>query len=254
MNLSVLTDKVRVYNYQNNPCGFASNTIKDGIFFQGKKEDEDAVMERVTWEDIEGENNKSDVFKIGRLRFNEEDEKEIYAKLGIIDMENIKNDKELIELLKDDSISNLKYIMKIKSTLLISRMRSLLFQMERGGVTAPHYVILAVTEKSEELKGSPKNEKSQIYKMFEREKQENEDGKLKETLNELKKEMGNLKNDNAQKEKDSKSSQDALAEMLAMVQQLKAENEALKNAKVEIVEEKTPVKVVKKTTTVKSKE
>jgi len=251
MSLNLLNGKVRVYNYQNNPCGFPSDIIKEGVFFKGKEEDEEFVMERVLWEDVESENNKSDAFKIGRLRFNENEEDEIYDKLGISDRENIRNDKELMSLLKDDSMSNLRYIMKIKSTLLISRMRTLLFEMERGGNQPPHYVVLAVTEKSEELKGSPKNKESQIYKMFEQESQDNEDSKLKDTLNDLKKEMSKLKSDNVQKEKDSEQSQGALADLLKMVQDLKAENESLKSAKIEVVE-KAEDKVAKKVTTKKS--
>jgi len=251
MSLNLLNGKIRVYNFQDNPCGFASEVIKEGVFFKGKEEDEEFVMERVLWEDVQSENNKKgDIFKIGRLRFAPEEEDEIYSKLGITDKENIRNDRELMELLRDDSVSNLRYIMKIKSTLLISRMRNILFQMERGGKQSPHYVVLAVTEKSEELKGSPKNINSQIYKMFEQEKQDDEDSKLKDTLNDLKKEMSNLKNDNIQKEKESKESQGALSDLLKMVEQLKLENSNLKSANVDIVEEKP---VVKEATSKKTK-
>lgn len=241
--MNLLNGKIRVYNYQDNPCGFPSEIIKDGVYFKGKEDDEEFVMERVAWEDVVNENNKSDVFRIGRLRFNSDEEDEIYEKLGITDKENIKNDKELMKLLKDDSMSNLKYIMKLKSTLLVSRMRAMLFQMERGGVQPPHYIILAVTEKLEELKGSPKNPNSQIYKMFEQEKQDKEDGRLRETLIELKKDMAKLQDDKEKKELENQQSQNALQDLLKMVEQLKLENEALKNNN---TEEKTTKKSTKK--------
>lgn len=244
MSLNLLNGKIRVYNYQKNPVGFPSEVVKAGVYFTGREEDEEFVMERVLWEDIEIENNKSDVFKIGRLRFHPDEEDEVYEKLGITDRENIKSDKELIELLKDDSLVNLKYIMKLKSTLLISRMKSMLFDMERGGVNPPHLIISAVTERSEELKGSPKNPNSQIHKMIEQEKKDKEDNRLKDTLSELKREMSKLKEEKEKKEVESQQSQSALADLLDMVKLLKQENEELKKSK--IAEEKTEKKTTKK--------
>lgn len=239
MSFNLMNGKIRVYNYQKNPVGFPSQIAKEGVYLTGRAEDEEYVMERVLWEDIEVENNKSDVFKIGRLRFHPNEEKEVYEKLGITDLENIKSDNELIELLKNDSLSNLKYIMKLKSTLLVTRMKNLLFEMERGGSVPPHLVIEAVNERVEELKGLPRNLNSNIHKMIEREKQELEDNKLKETLAQIQKDMAKMKEEKEESIEKIKSekieveekSKNALEEMFALINQLKAENEALRQEK-----------------------
>lgn len=249
MSLNLMNGKIRVYNYQKNPIGFPSQVTKEGVYLTGRAEDEEYVMERVLWEDIEVENNKSDVFKVGRLRFHPNEEKEVYEKLGIVDLENIKSDNELMELLKNDSLNNLKYIMKLKSTLLVTRMKNLLFEMERGGNVPPHLVIEAVNERVEELKGLPVNPNSNIHKMIEREKQEKEDNKLKDTISELKKDFAKMKEE---KQETELKSQNALSDLLDLVKQLKAENEELKKATV-VTEKIEETKVVTSTKNKKKK-
>jgi transcriptional regulator with XRE-family HTH domain len=97
---NLLNGKVRVFNYELSPAGFPSQHNQNGVLIRGRDEDEEFVVERVSFDDIESENTKSDLFKVGRLRFAPEEEDEIYKKLGIEDRDNIKTDSELIELLK----------------------------------------------------------------------------------------------------------------------------------------------------------
>jgi hypothetical protein len=185
-------------------------------------------MERVLWEDIELENNKSDIFKTGRLRFNSDEEDEIYEKLGIDDRENIKTDKELMKLLSDDSMENLKKINKIKSLTLLTRMKKILFKMERANKIPPHKVISVVSERCDELKnGGKKNENSVVSKLMEQERKQNEENKLKDTIENLAKEVSILKEE---KTKTESQSTKALSDLLEMVNQLKEENKVLKES------------------------
>lgn len=224
-----LNGKIRVYNYQQSPIGFPSSTLQNGVFIEARDEDEEFKMERVLWEDIELENNKSDVFKTGRLRFNPDEEDEIYNKLGIDDKENIKTDKELMKILLDDSIENLKRINKIKSLTLLTRMKKILFKMERVNKIPPHNIISVVSERCDDLKngGKKKNENSVVNQLIEKERKQNEEGKLKETIDNLVKEVQIIKDE---KSKTEEASTKALTDLLEMVNQLKEENKVLKES------------------------
>ncbi len=226
--MDLLNGKVRVYNYEKSPIGFPSQINQQGVFVRGRDEEEECVVERVLWDDIEIENTKSDIFKIGRLRFHPSEEDEIYKKLGIEDRENILNDNEIIGLLKNDSLENLKRINRIKSTMLMSRLKQMLFVMERGNQIPPHNITTVLLEHFEELKSGKKNDNSFINKLISEESKIKEDSKLKDTLNHLTKEIELLKSEKESVEKEKEDSKQALSDLLQMVQDLKAENESLK--------------------------
>jgi len=221
-----LNGKIKVLNYELSPVGFPSTVNPKGIFIEARDEDNEYKMERVLWEDVELENGKSDLFKVGRLRFHPDEEEEIYKKLGIEDKENIKTDKELMSILTNDNIENLKKINAIKSITLITRMKSILFKMERVNKTPPHNVIAVVSERCEELKnGGKKNENSVVARIMATDKQHNDESKLQNTIDSLAKEVELLKTDKANTESQS---HDALQDLLKIVQDLKAENAELK--------------------------
>lgn len=247
MGLDVLNGKIRVYNYETSPVGFPSQHGKNGVFFRGRDEDEEYVVERVSFDDVESENSKSDIFKVGRLRFNPEEEDEIYKKLGIEDRSNIITDRELIGLLKDDSIENIKHISKLKSQTLLSRMKSMLFSMERNGTIPPHGVTSAVVERLNELQnGGKRNPNSEINKILEMDKKKNEENKLKETVELLSKQVEQLQKESDEKDKMINQSQTALTDLLKMVEQLKS-GEVKNETKADVKEEsKTESKTTKK--------
>jgi len=228
--MNLLNGRVRVLNYDLSPVGFPSTINSKGNFVEARDEDEEYKMERVLWEDVELENNKSDLFKVGRLRFLPEEEDEIYKKLGIEDRENINTDKELIAILMDDSIENLKKLSKIKSMLFINRIKKMLFKLEKVNKIPPHNVIAVINERYDQLKGYRRNENSVIARIVETEKRNNNDeNKLKDTLLELTKKVEKLETEKANTEQQS---QNALTDLLKIVQDLKAENEALKQNKI----------------------
>jgi hypothetical protein len=105
--MNLLNGKIRVYNYEKSPVGFPSNVIKNGVFIKGREDNEEYTMARVLWEDVEEENTNSDLFRTGVLRFNPEEEDEIYKKLGIDDKENIKSNKDIINMLSDKILKKL---------------------------------------------------------------------------------------------------------------------------------------------------
>ncbi|MGG1664526.1 hypothetical protein [Brevibacillus sp. NRS-1366] len=221
MSLDILNGKIRVYNYEKSPVGFPSQYNQIGVFIRGREEDEEFVVERVAFDDVEVENSKSDLFKIGRLRFHPAEEDEIYLKLGIEDRENIFNDKQLQKLLLTDSIETIKRISSIKSITLITRMKSMLFTMERSGKTPPHNCTAVVTERLNELKtGGKRNPDSEINRILEKDKKANDDAKLTETVNELIKKVEQLQKDNEQKDETIAKSQSAIEILLAKVENL----------------------------------
>lgn len=225
MSLNILNGKIRLYNYELSPIGFPSQYNQNGIFLRGRDEAEQYVMERVSLDDIEMENTKSDIFKVGRVRFHPSEEDEIYTKLGIEDRENIKSDKEMIEWLMDSSLANVKKISNIKSSTLISRMKSMLFRMERGNNIPPHNISSVVKERNNELRnGGIRNKDSEISRILDAEKKSNEENKLKDTVEKLSQKVEQLEKDNADKDEVTKKSQTAIEDLLKLVDDLKGKN------------------------------
>jgi hypothetical protein len=233
--MQLVNGKIRVYNYEQNPCGFPSDMNKRGVFIEASN-GEEPVMEYIFFSDIEQENTKSDIFKTGRLRFHKDEEEEVYEKLNIVDKENIMTNREMRQLLLDKSTDNLKRIDKIKSLGLLTRMKSVIINMSIGGETVPNQVISVVNEKYDELRyGGRKNENSYLNKLVNEEKESQEKESLLGAFNELNKKVDLIQRE---KEENEKKSQDALNDLLKMVQALKLENETLKNKPEEKVEEK----------------
>ncbi|RNB59534.1 hypothetical protein EDM57_05170 [Brevibacillus gelatini] len=221
MPLDKINGKIRVYNYSTSPVGFPSQHNQQGVFLRGRSEDEEYVVERVAFDDIEAENSKSDLFKVGRLRFHPDEENEIYELLGIEDRENIMDDKELAQVLMDDSLDNLKRISKINSMTLITRMKSMLFVLERSGKNPPHNTVEAVTERLNELKnGGKRIQNSVINRMLEEDKKRQEETKLQETVKDLVKQVEMLKKQNEEKDEIIVKSQTAIHQLLDKVETL----------------------------------
>lgn len=226
MELDILNGKIRVLNYEQSPVGFPSQHNQQGVFIRGRDEDEEFVIERVAFVDIEIENSKSDLFKVGRLRFHPDEEEAVYLKLGIEDKENIMNDKQLFDLLMTDSIETVKKISSMKSLSLLTRMKSKLFFMERAGKIPPHKIAAVVNERLNELKnGGKRNPNSQINKILEQEQKLNEDNRLKDTLEELVKKVQYLEKEIEQKDQLVVKSQSAIESLLAKVESITSEQQ-----------------------------
>lgn len=218
MSLDILNGKIRVLNYEQSPVGFPSQHNQQGVFIRGRDENEDFVIERVAFDDIEIENSKSDLFKVGRLRFHPDEEDEIYLKLGIEDKENILSDKQLFDLLINDSIDVIKRISSLKSLSLLTRMKSKLFTMERTGKMPPHTITAVVSERLSELKnGGKRNPDSEINRLMELDKKAQQEGKLQEKLEQLMQKVETLEQESKQKDDIISKSHSALEELLAKV-------------------------------------
>ncbi|GAA4880597.1 hypothetical protein GCM10023310_71020 [Paenibacillus vulneris] len=225
MSIDLLNGKIRVYNYERSPVGFPSQHNQQGVFLRGRDDDEDFVVERAAFDDVEAENSKSDLFKVGRVRFHPDEEDEVYLKLGIEDKENILTDKQLTELLMTDTIENVKRICSLKSITLVSRMKSMLFTMERAGKIPPPRIISTVIERGNELiSGGKRNPNSEINKILQAEKKANDESKLKETLDNLQREVENLRKEKEEEAKNKDAllakSQSAIEELLKKVEEL----------------------------------
>lgn len=221
MSLDKINGKIRVYNYGKSPVGFPSQHSQQGVFIRGRSDDEEFVVERVAFDDIEIENTKSDLFKVGRLRFHPDEENEIYELLGIDDRENIMDDRQLTKVLMDDSLENVKRISNINSMTMITRMKSMLFTLERAGKSLPPRVVDVVTERLNELKnGGKRNLNSAINRLLEAEKKQKEDTKLQETVQDLVKQVEMLKKQSQEKDDIISKSQTAIEKLLEKVENL----------------------------------
>ena len=227
MALDLLNGKIKIYNYEKSPVAFPSNHSVQGVFIRGRDEDEDFVVERVAWDDIESENTKSDLFKVGRLRFDPKEEDEAYESLGIEDKSNILTDKELMVKLQQDDIETLKWISGLKSSTLLSRMKNMLFKMERTDidVKAPHNILAVVTERNNELKfGGKRHENSEINRILSNDKLKNEQSALQKQLADMNEKLAKLEQANKDKDDLLAQSQTGMQDLLKIIEGLKSES------------------------------
>lgn len=234
MALDLLNGKIKIYNYEKSPVAFPSNHSIQGVFIRGRDEDEDFVVERVAWDDIESENTKSDLFKVGRLRFDPKEEDEAYKSLGIEDKSNILTDKELMVKLQQDDIETLKWISGLKSSTLLSRMKNMLFKMERTDidVKAPHNILAVVTERNNELKfGGKRHENSEINRILSNDKLKNEQSALQKQLADMNDKLVKLEQANKEKDELLTQSQTGMQDLLKIIEGLKSESKPAPEAK-----------------------
>ncbi|WP_137743256.1 coiled-coil domain-containing protein [Robertmurraya siralis] len=225
MSLDLLNGKIRVYNYETAPVGFPSQNNTNGIFISGKNEEEEFVVERVSFEDIEVENTKSDLFKVGRLRFHPDEEDEVYEKLGIEDKDNIKTDSELMTILKTDDIKTVKWIANLKSPTLLLRLKSLLFKMEQSNQQIPHQILSAVNERNNEIKyGLKRHANSEINRILEADKKKKDEDAVQKQLSALTEKLDRLEKESAKKDEELTQSASAIQDLLKMVNDLKSNN------------------------------
>jgi|GEM_PF-5178670 len=228
MTLNLLNGKIKVYNYDRSPVAFPSNHSVQGVFVRGRDEDEEFVVERVAWDDIESENTKSDLFKFGRLRFDSNEEDEAYKLLGIEDKSNVLTDKELMSILQNDSIETIKWISNLKSSTLLSRMKTMLFKMERTDIDikVPHNILAVVTERNNEIKsGGKRHENSEINRILSADKIKNEKSDLQKQLAEMNDKLIKLEQESKAKDEMLTQSQVGMQDLLKIIEGLKKESE-----------------------------
>jgi hypothetical protein len=227
MTLDLLNGKIKLYNYERSPVAFPSNHSVQGVYIRGRDEDEDYVVERVAWDDIESENTKSNLFKVGRLRFDSREEDEAYKSLGIEDRSNILTDKELMAKLQEDNIETIKWISGLKSSTLLSRMKNMLFKMERTDIDikAPHNILAVVTERNNEIKfGGKRHENSEINRLLNADKLKNDKSDLQKQLAEMNDKLSKLEQESKAKDDLLAQSQTGMQDLLKIIEGLKSES------------------------------
>lgn len=223
MALDLLNGKVRVYNYETSPVGFPSHHTAQGVFINGRDDEEEFVVERVSFDDVETENTKSDLFKVGRLRFHPDEETEIYVKLGIEDKDNILSDADLISVLQNDSVETIKWISNLKSPTLLLRMKSLLFKMEQNDQKIPRNTLAVVTERSSEIRyGHKRHANSEINRILTSDKKAKEEDQLQKKLSTLEAKFEQLEREKLESDKNLLNSNTALQDLLKIVEDLKS--------------------------------
>lgn len=227
--MSIANDTmIKVYNYEESPCFMPSKIYTEGIKIEAGSEDNPSI-ELISYIDIELENSKADTFRTGRLVFEKDKEDEIYKKLNIHDRENILTENKIRKMLLNDDTSNLIKISKIESMSLITRIKDTMVKMLVSMETISPKIISVVNERYEEKIYGFKNENSFISRLTNSLKEEEKNNEILEVYKSMKQEVEKLKAEKEQDKNKNKETENALSDLLKMVQDLKAENDALKS-------------------------
>ncbi|WP_061328775.1 hypothetical protein [Clostridium botulinum] len=150
---------IEVLNYEGMAI-LPSSVTPEGIVMEMGTYD-NPVIEPISFRDIKIANSKTDFFKVGRLRFNKQEEDEIYKELHILDKENIMSEKEIRDFLQVTEKETFERIIKIKSLTLITRMKKVLFELGMANIDVSPRVVSCLNKRYEELKFRP-NSSSEI--------------------------------------------------------------------------------------------
>ena len=143
--------RIRVYNYTRNKVCLNTVAGKEYVFepFDG----ENPVMEYMTWDEIEWLNNRGEIFRSGTLRFNPDDEAEIFEALGCPDYRDAMFTEERIqELLTNPTSENVATIIGITSAATIERVRGTMYKLLSVGGNVSAKVEDVVNARAVELR------------------------------------------------------------------------------------------------------
>lgn len=115
---------INVYNENDGKIFAISRTIPRGYIFD-KGTVEDPFLNPISWDDILYINNRSDVFRTGTLRFDPEQEDEIYKALRIVPKQsnNYFTRKEVEDYILNPTFEKLQAITKITSIFTMEKFR-----------------------------------------------------------------------------------------------------------------------------------
>ena len=125
-------DMIDVLNYNKNVvCVKATNGYS--YMFPSADENDTPSILPMPYRDIEFINQSTKAFKDGHLRFNDEEEAELYEALRIQNWDKIYTRKKIVDIILNPTIEDLNNIINIKSLGVIGRFRGELCRLVNEG-------------------------------------------------------------------------------------------------------------------------
>lgn len=142
------TKNYLVLNYGHSPVGIS--TRHENYLIPGAEGDTPASLP-LTIDEIQVVNSNSPVFKVGMLRFEEKDEKDIYEELRILDWQNILTDKDIEDILLNPTAETLQALVSIESEPYYERIRGVYMGLKSSGAAISLNVSNAIEARRDEL-------------------------------------------------------------------------------------------------------
>lgn len=142
------TKNYLVLNYGHSPIGIS--TRHENYLIPGAEGDVPASLP-LTIDEIQVINSNSPVFKVGMLRFEEKDEKDIYEELRIPNWQDILTDKAIEDILLNPDAESLQKLISIESEPYYERIRGVYMGLKSSGAAISLNVSNAIEARREEL-------------------------------------------------------------------------------------------------------
>lgn len=142
--------KIKVYNYARNFISFETKNNR-AVSFDPCLEFNHPVMEYMTFDEVEYTNSHSNVFRVGRLEFDENNQDEIYGQLNIIADECL-YERDIDKLIEFYTKENVQKILSVKHYGTIERIRGhVVMHQELGDIDIPSRMISLVSARYQEI-------------------------------------------------------------------------------------------------------
>lgn len=142
------TKNYLVLNYGHSPIGVS--TRHENYLIPGADGDVPASLP-LTIDEIQVINSNSPVFKVGMLRFEEKDEKDIYEELRILNWQDILTDRAIEDILLNPDAESLQKLVSIESEPYYERIRGVYVGLKSAGAAISLNVSNAIEARREEL-------------------------------------------------------------------------------------------------------
>lgn len=142
------TKNYLVLNYGHSPIGIS--TRHENYLIPGAEGDVPASIP-LTIDEIQVVNSNSPVFKVGMLRFEAKDEKDIYEELRIPNWQDILTDQDIENILLNPDAETLQKLVSIESEPYYERIRGVYMGLKSSGAAISLNVSNAIEARREEL-------------------------------------------------------------------------------------------------------
>lgn len=190
--MSKIQDKqyIKVYNYS--PVKICVETKTKSLVFEPCFDDV-PTMEYMNFEDIEYVNSKSAVFRKGELRFDEEDETEIFDALRCLNWKDtILSESDIDDIIFKHDSKSIEKILSVKDISTIERIRGkVVFYVNEGKDVSTNLVDI-INRRFNEIRDGKLNTKIKTEKINMVEDKSDEVKELKEQLEQMKNMMAEL--------------------------------------------------------------
>ena len=125
-------ENINVYNY--NPSMVILPTRdKDRQYTLSPAVDGAPSMIPLTWNEVDYINSNSPLIKLGIIRFDEEEQEDVYKSLRNTDWKNILSNEDIEDILLNPTADKLQRIISITNNLLIGRVKGVLTALKNAG-------------------------------------------------------------------------------------------------------------------------